>query len=62
MRLEGLFTESKNLQICFKCENIIFDIVCWTSDHSWKNNKKMEETYELWKKTGKSLTKEVINF
>ena len=44
-------------QFCSKCENIIFDVVCWMSGHLWKNNTKMKKTYE--KNTGKSLTKEV---
>ena len=44
-------------QFWSKCENIIFDVVCWMSGHLWKNNTKMKKTYE--KNTGKSLTKEV---
>ena len=65
MRRENLFTQGKEsgtrliitfYQLRYECENIIFDVVCWTSDHLWKYNKKMEETFE---KTGKSLTKEV---
>ena len=64
-RGESLFTQGKEsgtrliitfYQLCSECENIIFDVMCWTSDHLWKCNKKMEETFE---KTGKLLTKEV---
>ena len=34
------------LRPCFECENIISDIEYLTSGHLWKNNKKMEESYE----------------
>ena len=30
---------------CSECENIIFHVVCWTSDHLLKI-KKMEQAYE----------------
>ena len=55
LRWERLFSQGKEsalrliitfFQFCSKHENIFFDIVCWTSGHLWKNNKKMKETYE----------------
>ena len=66
LKQERLFTQGKEFDarliimfflFCYECENIIFDVVCWTLDHLWKNNKNMEGTYE--KNTGKSLSKEV---
>ena len=48
-------------QFCCKCENIIFDVVCWMSGHLWKNNTKMKKTYEKNRKIAHKRSKLIFN-